>query len=230
MIKLTKINKPQILIDNAEKWTSEYLACLSANKKPSDTIAHRYNNEEIKNALDTETSGKCAYCESKIKHVEYGDIEHILPKNKSACPELYVEWSNLTLACEVCNRTNKKDYYDPDLPLINPYIDDPNDFFLFIGTIITAKNNNERSYITEKTLDLNRSALVLRRNERLNSINNLLYSWSHSTNPTIKNTLANELIKECASDKEFSAFVKHFIISKGFPKELLNTNYEPHNE
>ena len=35
-----------------------------------------------------ETHGKCAYCESKIKHIDYGDIEHILPKNKNARPDL----------------------------------------------------------------------------------------------------------------------------------------------
>lgn len=88
--------------------------------KPSETIAHRYNNKAIKDTLEKETFGKCAYCESKIRHVEFGDIEHILPKCKDARPDLYVEWSNLTLACEVCNRVNKRDYYNPNIPLVNP--------------------------------------------------------------------------------------------------------------
>lgn len=221
MIKLSKGIKPKVLVDNASQWTTEYLTCLNANLKPSDTIEHRYNNTEIKNALEKETHGKCAYCESKIKHIEFGDIEHILPKKKTARPDLYVEWTNLTLACEVCNRINKKDYYDPQIPLINPYIDNPDDFFLFIGTIISARDNNSRGYVTESTLDLNRSDLVVQRNERLQSVNKLLFSWQQATDPTIKKTLANELKRECAVDKEYSAFVRHFLIAKGFPKNQL---------
>ena len=50
----------------------------------------------------------------------------------------------------MCNRINKKDYYDPQIPLINPYIDNPDDFFLFIGTIISARDNNSRGYVTER--------------------------------------------------------------------------------
>lgn len=142
-------------------------------------------------------------------------------KNKDARPELYVDWNNLTLACEICNRTCKKDYYDPNVPLVNPYIDDPNDFFLFLGTIISSKNNNSRGFVTEKTLALNRSDLVVRRNERLQSISNLFVLWEQTQDPALKNTLANELLKECAQDKEYSAFVKHFLIAKGFPKSKL---------
>lgn len=221
MIKLSKGKKPKILVDNAAQWTKEYVGCLNANQKPSDTIAQRYKHADIKDALEKETYGKCAYCESKIKHIEYGDIEHILPKKKCARPDLYVEWSNLTLACEVCNRTNKKDYYDPQMPLVNPYDDDPEDYFLFMGAMISSKDNNPRGFVTENKLDLNRSDLVVRRNERLQSVSKLLFTWSQTLNPTIKDVLANELKKECAPDKEYSAFVRHFIVAKGFPEEKL---------
>ena len=221
MIKLSKKEKPQVLVDYAEQWTSEYLDCLKKNEKPSDAVAHRYNHKSIKRALENETYGKCAYCESKIGHIEFGDIEHILPKNKTARPDLYVEWNNLTLACEVCNRVNKKDYYEPEIPLINPYEDNPEEFFYFLGTLITAKGNNIRSFKTESVLNLNRSELVVRRNERLQSVNKLLFSWEQATNETMKNVLAEELRRECAPDKEYSAFVKYFLIEKGFPRSKL---------
>ena len=221
MIKLYKRQKPQVLVDNAAKWTAEYLNYINNGITQSDKVSNRYNKPEIKNALEKETHGKCAYCESKIKHIEYGDIEHIIPKNKNSRPDLYVEWDNLTLACEVCNRNNIKDYYDTQLPLINPYVDDPDEYFIFVGTIITAKENNQRAYITESTLDLNRSELVIRRNERLTSINHLLFAWSQADDGPIKDILTQELIKECSEDKEYSAIVKHFLVSKGFPAELL---------
>ena len=120
MIKINKGTKPKILQDNAKQWTDEYLDALKQPAPVPSHIKYRYQNSEIKDALEKETHGKCAYCESKFKHIAFGDIEHILPKNKNACPELYVEWNNLTLACEVCNRINKKDYYEPSDPLINP--------------------------------------------------------------------------------------------------------------
>ena len=221
MIKLIKTSKPQILEDNATLWTTEYMTCIHANQTPSDTVAHRYNHPEIKTALGIETHGKCAYCESKIKHIEFGDIEHIIPKNKNCRPDLYVEWNNLTLACEKCNRTNKKDYYDPQMPLINPYIDDPENFFVFLGPLISAKDNNTRGFVTEETLKLNRSELIERRMERLQHIEMLLYSWSNEANPTIKKILSDELKEECAPDKEYSAVVKHFLIAKGFPEDEL---------
>jgi uncharacterized protein (TIGR02646 family) len=221
MIKLSKSLKPQILKDNADKWTKEYLDCLDNNQEPTDTIAHRYNNKGIKQLLEQETYGKCAYCESKLKHIEFGDIEHILPKNKKARPDLYVEWSNLTLACEVCNRSNKKDYYDPKLPLVNPYKDNPNEFFDFTGPLITAKGKSMRGFKTAQILGLNRGELVIRRNERLDSINTLFFTWSNTTDIDIKNVLKGELKKECTADKEYSAFVKNFLILKGFPKEEL---------
>lgn len=125
MRKIRKLKKPQILVINATKWTQEYCSCLSAGQKPSDKIATRYQDSTIKATLEQETHEKCVYCESKIKHISYGDIEHILPKNKDARPDLYVEWDNLTLACEQCNRSGKRMYYNPQLPLINPYVDNP---------------------------------------------------------------------------------------------------------
>lgn len=115
MRKIKKTPKPQVLIDHAKEWTTEYCACLNAGNKPSDTVANRYNHPEIKTALEKETHEKCAYCESKIKHISYGDIEHILPKNRDARPNLYVEWANLTLSCEQCNRSGKRTYYNPKL-------------------------------------------------------------------------------------------------------------------
>ena len=160
------------------------------------------------------------YCESKIKHVEFGDIEHILPKNRNARPDLYVEWENLTLACEICNRKNKKDYYNPQQLLVNPYIDNPEDYFMFLGPFVTDKNNL-RGKITKCILDLNRGDLIERRKERIESVERLYNLWYEQNDSSIKKILAGELRKECLPDKEYSAFVRHFLISKGFPENLL---------
>ena len=217
MRKLKKSSKPQILIDNASTWTTEYCACLNAGKQPSDTIAHRYSHPEIKAALEKETHKKCAYCESKIKHVSYGDIEHILPKNKNARPDLYVEWTNLTLSCEQCNRSGKHIYYNPQLPLINPYTDVPEEFLYDIGPLVMPIPGNDRSIATEKVLKLNRPALVEQRTERIMMIEALLQSWAKEQNETLKNLLSEQLHDEYAEDKEFSSTIKSFLRANGFP-------------
>ena len=74
MIKINKRAKPQILIDNAQQWTNEYLNALKQTTPVPTHIKNRYQNSEIKEALEKETYGKCAYCESKLKHISFGDI------------------------------------------------------------------------------------------------------------------------------------------------------------
>lgn len=217
MRKIEKAPKPQVLIDHAKEWTTEYCACLNAGNKPSDTVANRYNHPEIKSALEKETHEKCAYCESKIKHISYGDIEHILPKNKNARPDLYVEWTNLTLSCEQCNRSGKRIYYDPQLPLVNPYADVPEEYLRDIGPLVMPIPGNDRAVVTEKILKLNRPALVELRTEHIMMIEVLLQSWAKEQNPTLKGLLSEQLHDEYDEDKEFSSTIKSFLRANGFP-------------
>lgn len=173
MIKINKGIKPKILEDNAQQWTAEYLAALKQPTPVPSHIKSRYQNSEIKDALEKETHGKCAYCESKFKHIAFGDIEHILPKNQNARPELYVEWTNLTLACEVCNRINKKDYYDPYDPLINPIEDEPDKYLMAFGPFIYQVPGERKGELSIAILDLNRPELIERRKEKLK----IYYLW-----------------------------------------------------
>lgn len=217
MRKIRKLKKPQILVINATKWTQEYCSCLSAGQKPSDKIATRYQDSTIKATLEQETHEKCVYCESKIKHISYGDIEHILPKNKDARPDLYVEWDNLTLACEQCNRSGKRVYYNPQLPLINPYVDNPENHFNDIGPLIMPILGDDRAYVTRNILKLNRAPLVERRTERIISVEALLNSWTKEQNTIVKDILEQQLHDEYAEEKEFSSTIKSYLKANGFP-------------
>ena len=215
MIKIKKRKKPQCLLDNAEIWTKEYLSAIESGGKISEEIKNRYNRNDIKDELEKETYGKCAYCESKIKSISFGDIEHILPKNKDARPDLYVEWSNLTIACEVCNRENKKDYYKVDDPLINPVDEDPNDYLKALGPLITYKPGNRKGQITTDILKLNRSELIEKRTERIRQIMNMIDKWAVETNKQYKDILAENILKECTVDKEYSFVIKEFVKQSG---------------
>lgn len=217
MIRIHKTPKPKILIENATTWTQEYTSCLAAGNEPSKEVSTRYNKPAIKEALEKETHGKCAYCESKIKHISYGDIEHILPKNKNARPDLYVEWSNLTLSCEQCNRSGKRTYYNPQLPLINPYSDVPSQHLQDVGPLIVPVLGDDRAIVTENVLKLNRAALVERRTERIMFVEYLLQAWAKEQNPAVKAVLSDQLHEEYSEDKEFSSTIKSFLGLNGFP-------------
>ncbi len=216
MIKINKSEKPQILKENDKKWTAEYLIALKKTVPVPKHIKYRYQNSEIKDALEKETYGKCAYCESKFNHVAFGDIEHILPKNKNARPDLYVEWSNLTIACEVCNRTNKKDYYKPSDPLINPIEDEPNKFLMSCGPFIYHIPGSRKGEVTRIILDLNRTELIERRKEKIENLLPLIDKWKNETNLTLKKLLYSQIKKEAEPDKEFSFVIDSYLKQIGF--------------
>lgn len=211
MIKITKGKKTKILEDNAQRWTDEYLRALKQSTSVPSNIKYRYQNADIKDALEKETHGKCAYCESKLKHVSFGDIEHILPKNKNARPDLYVEWNNLTLACEVCNRINKKEYYSISDPLINPIVDEPNKYLMAFGPFIYQMPGERMGAISIAILNLNRPELIERRKERIESLLLLVDKWKTETNEAYKKLLYLQIKTEAEADKEFSFIVNSYL-------------------
>src|SRR3954469_25335779 len=98
MIKLEKTERPQVLTDNADDWTAVLLEKQAQGEEPTTSEKTKYRHRDIKAALLNETHGKCAYCESKLRHITYGDVEHIVPKSL-ALAKIF-DWANLTLACD----------------------------------------------------------------------------------------------------------------------------------
>jgi uncharacterized protein (TIGR02646 family) len=143
-----------------------------------------YAHLNIKTALISSQFGKCAFCESNVISVAYGDVEHFRPKKgyKQILKDslhytgyywLAYDWKNLLFSCAICNQRNKKNLF----PLINPnkralnhqnniktekpYFIDPsieNPKFLikFIGATATGIDKNKRGKKTIESLGLNR--------------------------------------------------------------------------
>jgi len=208
MIKLFKIDEPDILQANKQEWTERYLKLLKEGEEIPTSLKTKYKLKEIKSQIVKETKGKCAYCESFISHISPGDIEHILPKSRR--PDLIFEWNNLTLACEECNRTRKNDYYNPSDPLVNPYEDNPSDHIFAAGPIIFSVPANRKGDITISILDLNRAGLLEKRIERLMQIKILVDKWAQEENPTVKEIIKEQLLQESDSQKEYSFFLNAF--------------------
>lgn len=154
-----------------------------------------YGAPEVKQALRSAQHDKCCFCESKLGHAQFGDVEHYRPKagahQSAAAPPvrgyywLAYAWDNLYLSCEVCNRRHKRSLF----PLLNPdrrvsshhqagelhteqplFVDpgreDPMEFIEFRRELAVSARGNPRGTETIAALQLNRKDLWERRRDR----------------------------------------------------------------
>lgn len=208
MIKLEKGKEPVVLTRHCASWTAVVVEKIEAGKTPTDTERRRYNHPDIKGALVAETYGKCAYCESKIRHVSYGDIEHVVPKAND--PSRWFDWSNLTLACDVCN-TKKADSSGESEEFIDPYRVDPEEYFWQLGPIVCARPGCDAAQLTERALDLNRANLVERRTERQRRLLKMLDSVERCRSPRLKGLLWEEFKNEAEPNNEYAALSRTIV-------------------
>ncbi len=205
MINLNKLEEPNVLRLNGEDWLRVLEDKIAAGEKPTESEKGRYRHAEIKQRLVEETHGKCAYCESYLLHITYGDVEHITPKSPNVHETF--RWENLTLACDVCN-TNKGKVSG----VFDPYINEPAEAFSFLGPMIVPKTDNHAAVLTEKQLKLNRAALVERRLDKLRVIADQLVVLATAPTEELKAVIRQDLEEnETGADKEYSAFVRSFL-------------------
>lgn len=203
MIRLTKTAVPAILEEHWTDWTQTLLEKCGTGEKPTQVELGRYNHPDIKNALLAETHSKCAYCESKVRHVTYGDVEHITPK--SSAPERRFEWANLTIACDVCN-TNKLHHED----VLDPHAINPEDHLAFEGPFVWALDNVGQT--TELRLKLNRLPLIERRTERARALWTLIALATAQQDEKARDALVADITqRELAEDSEYTALSRTLV-------------------
>jgi hypothetical protein len=80
-----------------------------------------YKLPEVRGTLETMFRNKCAYCESRMRHISPVDVEHWRPKGSIRTEEgtvvdgywwLAADWTNLFPACPHCNRPTRHDAAD----------------------------------------------------------------------------------------------------------------------
>ena len=205
MIQLRKGCEPQILVENRDAWTAEYVNWL---ENCEGTEPRRYARSSIRKALEAETHCKCAYCEGRFEPVSYGHIEHKLPKRKH--PMLVCAWENLTVACQVCN-TNKGDYDDPACRLLDPHVDDVEAMVVFVGPMALAKNES-RVQATIMCLQLNRNGLLFQRTRVLERLNSILDTVQRACNePAVVRAMWFEIDSLTAADGEYASACRQFL-------------------
>jgi uncharacterized protein (TIGR02646 family) len=200
MIQIRKLNAPAVLTNRgtlaAAKMHDEYARIPNAYRQGRRHFTFEgsiYAHVSVKEALLLAQHDKCAFCESMITHISYGDIEHFRPKGAVRQHEfdplqypgyywLAYEWSNLFLSCQLCNQRFKRNCF----PLRNPkhrarshrgnlnresplLIDPtglPDQHLTFEGETAVARDNSEVGRVTIEVLGLNRDELRKQRRER----------------------------------------------------------------
>jgi uncharacterized protein (TIGR02646 family) len=156
-----------------------------------------YGHSSVKEYLKKLQDDKCCFCEAKISHVSYGDVEHFRPKAGWAQDEeplnqpgyywLAYDWSNLFLSCQICNQRHKKNYFpladnarralshkdniNNEKPLfINPALENPETHITFYDEIPKPVNGSIRGQLTIKHTGIDRETLNENRRGKLNPL------------------------------------------------------------
>jgi uncharacterized protein (TIGR02646 family) len=195
MIQIRKPDvAPEILRERGAALTEELCARVDAGERPSFD-REIYGAAEVKESLRAAQHDKCCFCESKLGHAQFGDVEHFRPKasaqQSSIDPPLTgyywlaYAWTNLYLSCAICNQRHKRCLFplanperrvsshhrsadlSAEQPLfIDPGSEDPAVFIEYRREYAAPVAGSVRGSATLEALQLNRTLLVERRRER----------------------------------------------------------------
>jgi CRISPR/Cas system Type II protein with McrA/HNH and RuvC-like nuclease domain len=209
MIRIHRSPKPAVLAEKADEWTKEFCDFTGPLGDMPATIRFRYRHPHIKDTVRQDAHEKCMYCESSITQTHPGETDHILPVSKRQ--ELVVDWDNLGYICTDCNR-EKLDYHAPELPLVNPYREEPSDFLVFYGPVVLQRLGAPKGEITVRRLKLNeRPKLLERRKERIQGLQMMLDRMNEQTPGPLRDALESALEDELADEKEYAATARAFV-------------------
>jgi len=223
-----------------KKHCEEYERHRSEYRSGKKTFAFErsiYGDPTVKNALSTAQHGKCAFCEAKITHVQYGDVEHLRPKagfrrgGSLVRPGYYwlaYDWNNLLLACQICNQRHKRNAFPlvkgslrvrshlgsihKEKPkFIHPGEEDPTAEIGFRDHVPYPKNGSARGRATIHGLGLARRELMEVRADllaKVRAIRDLLRILP----PGPERQQAEEILRKAQQDEaEFAAMVRSFL-------------------
>jgi len=251
---MIRINKPQqppvILTTKGRIKRRTCCAAYTRHKQDYKTGVKKfefdsgiYGHESVKSALIEAQHDKCCFCESKVSHIAYGDVEHFRPKGgycqdagdeieKPGYYWLAYEWTNLFFCCQLCNQRFKKNLFpliDPnkrarshkDNPnqeepvFVSPAEDNPEDFISFRAEIPFAINDNMRGKATISALGLDRNVLNEVRGDYLEHLR-MIYSIANANPPYPETKEAKALLKKAIQDSSLYAGMARAAIASEF--------------
>ncbi len=183
MIQVQKLpTAPAILRNRGQRTTDEYKAAYNEDPvsyqqggKKFEFDSSLYGAKSVKKALKKAQHSKCCFCEAKIDHVAYGDIEHFRPKkgfrqkatDALGRPGYYwlaYHWPNLYYSCQICNQRYKRNLcplVDPAKRAVDHNDDLAEEYALFVDPGMPGPENHI-SFRQEVTFPVNGSSSIVK--------------------------------------------------------------------
>lgn len=210
---------PRVLLTDGKSETETLNVSYTNGARKFEFKPSIYGHSEVKAELIKLQHYKCCFCESKIGHIDYGDVEHFRPKggwvqedepiNAPGYYWLAYDWENLFLSCKMCNQRYKKNYFPllndkravchsddigNELPVfVHPVFDNPEAHIEFRDEEVFEKEDSPRGKATIEKVGLFRVLLTAQRREKLKPIKNLyeVYQVLPAENVELKNKVKN---------------------------------------
>ncbi len=224
---VTQTNADKVAYDNAPQ---DYRSGAKTFEFKKDI----YGAKSVKNALTKAQHDKCCFCEAKVTHVAYGDVEHFRPKggyrqdpgDPLDRPGYYwraYAWENLFFSCQLCNQRYKKNLFPlrnagqrarshhddstaEEALFIDPGATNPEEFISFRQEYPYAINGNDLGRMTIDALGLDREALAERCRDRLAALL-LVKSLADSDSPEADD--ARDYLRRSTQDSaEYAAMAR----------------------
>ena len=243
MIRVNKpLAAPAILITKGKAKRRAHIAAYNRGELKFSFDAKIYGHKSVKEALIKAQHDKCFLCESKITHITHGDVEHFRPK--AACRQnasdtlrlgyywLAYEWSNLFLACQICNQVFKKNLFPLSNPTaratshkkplikekplyLDPSVDNPEQHISFRREVPFPVDGSARGKSTITDLGLERLKLNERRFEHYEYLR-LLYKVAQMNPPIPQSAEARTLLDRATLDSAKYASMSRAAIKANF--------------
>ncbi len=232
MIRVDRGPAPDGFDARAEDWKARFEQARAEDPSITASGFWRKVRNEIRGdagVLFNRFCGKCAYCEAKMRHVSYPQIEHYKPKHHPEFEALMFDWDNWLLSCGVCNtkKGHKTDFLDPNCDgkpcLIDPAgDDDPERAVYFKREFIFGLTKRGEHTIRIVGLDL--PARDDSRALWLSHINTLLLLTGHQ-NSEVSAQARLYLIWAMQKDAPYTAMVRSYLRER--TPRLAGKTYPP---
>jgi len=250
VIKIDKpLQAPKILRDKGKKKKQANCNSYTRNKaayrkgkKDFGFDSNIYGHKKVKKELIEAQHDKCCFCESKISHISYGDVEHFRPKGgvrqtpngplgKPGYYWLAYEWSNLFLSCQLCNQRFKRNLFplknprdraishnndiNAEKPMFISPAENPRRHIFFRKEIAYAIDDNPRGKATIEELGLNRDELNDMRKKHF-EILHTLYKVANCKPTILESSDAKAHIAKCIQISSQYASMVRCAVKDGF--------------
>jgi len=243
VIKIDKPRRaPKVLLGKGKQKTKGSCDSYKRNKAAYDKgerdfkfDSNIYGHKTVKNALIRAQHDKCCFCESKITHISYGDVEHFRPKGgfrqgrkdvlgKPGYYWLAYEWSNLFLSCTLCNQRFKRNLFplenprkrakshfdniDAEKPKFISPAEDAEKYIAFREEVAYAIDDDPRGKATIEELGLNRVELCDMRKRYFEMLQLVHETATRSFPKSLRKKAETQLAKSAQASSQYASIVR----------------------